>query len=105
MDHVRRFGLRLGEIKAVGPRRAFALGLSVARVFVAERLALVGDSAHVIHPIAGQGLNMGLKDVAALAEGVVDAARPGMDLGGADVLKLKKRWIRFYALAFGTTTS
>ncbi len=79
----RRFGLQLGEIEAVGPRRAFPLGFAVARSFVAERIALVGDAAHVIHPIAGQGLNMGLKDVAALAEVIVDAARLGLDPGGA----------------------
>src|SRR5215470_3377130 len=74
-----RFGLHLGEIEAVGPRQAFPLGLAVARTFVTERIALVGDAAHVIHPIAGQGLNMGLKDVAALAEVIVDAARLGID--------------------------
>src|SRR5262249_5448431 len=62
----RRFGFELGDIEAVGPRRAYRLGLWIARSFVAERVALVGDAAHVIHPIAGQGLNMGLKDVAAL---------------------------------------
>src|SRR5262249_40375335 len=61
----KRFGLRLGDIAIVGPRRAYPLGLWVARSFIADRLALVGDAAHVIHPIAGQGLNMGLRDVAA----------------------------------------
>src|SRR5690349_1940702 len=76
-----RFGLHLGEIKALDKPRAFPLGYFVARSFIAERLALIGDAAHVIHPIAGQGLNMGLKDVAALAEVVVDAARLGMDPG------------------------
>ena len=81
-----RFGLQLGEIKALDKPRAFPLGYFVARSFIAERLALVGDAAHVIHPIAGQGLNMGLKDVAALAEVVVDAARLGMDPGQASVL-------------------
>src|SRR6202171_3752147 len=79
-----RFGLHLGEIKALDRPRAFPLGYFVARSFIGERLALVGDAAHVIHPIAGQGLNMGLKDVAALAEVIVDAARLGMDLGQAD---------------------
>jgi 2-octaprenyl-6-methoxyphenol hydroxylase len=69
-----RFGLHLGEIKALDKPRAFPLGYFVARSFIGERLALVGDAAHLIHPIAGQGLNMGLKDVAALAEVVVDAA-------------------------------
>src|ERR1700681_2229676 len=73
-----RFGLHLGEVKAFDRPRAFPLGYFVARSFVGERLALVGDAAHVIHPIAGQGLNMGLKDVAALAEVIVDAARLGM---------------------------
>ena len=77
----------------------------MARSFVAERLALVGDSAHVIHPIAGQGLNMGLKDVAALAEVVVDAARLGMDLGGADVLERYQRWRRFDTMAMGVATN
>ena len=78
-----RFGLHLGEIGSIGPRRAYPLGLFIARSFVAERLALIGDAAHVIHPIAGQGLNMGLRDVAALAEAIVDAARLGLDIGGA----------------------
>src|SRR5204862_6776071 len=82
-----RFGLHLGEVKVLDKPRAFPLGYFVARSFIGERLALVGDAAHVIHPIAGQGLNMGLKDVAALAEVVVDAARLGMDLGQADVLE------------------
>jgi 2-octaprenyl-6-methoxyphenol hydroxylase len=100
-----RFGLHLGEIKALDKPRAFPLSYFVARSFVAERLALVGDSAHVIHPIAGQGLNMGLKDVAALAEVVVDAARLGMDLGGADVLERYQRWRRFDTMAMGVATN
>src|SRR5262249_19812805 len=73
----KRFGLQLGDIVVAGPRRAFPLGFSIARAFIADRVALVGDAAHMIHPIAGQGLNMGLRDVAALAEAVVDAARLG----------------------------
>jgi 2-octaprenyl-6-methoxyphenol hydroxylase len=100
----RRFGLKLGEIKAVGPRRAFPLGLSVARSFVGERVALVGDAAHVIHPIAGQGLNLGLRDVAALAEAIADAARLGLDIGGADVLDRYQRWRRFDTLTMGVAT-
>ncbi len=100
----KRFGLRLGEIEAVGPRRAFPLGLSVARAFVAERIALVGDAAHVIHPIAGQGLNMGLKDVAALAETIVDAARLGLDPGSPVTLDRYQRWRRFDTMAMGVAT-
>lgn len=101
----RRFGLHLGEIKALDKPRAFPLGYFVARSFIAERLALVGDAAHVIHPIAGQGLNMGLKDVAALAEVVVDAARLGMDPGGAGVLERYQRWRRFDTMAMGVATN
>src|SRR5437764_4162468 len=100
-----RFGLHLGEIKALDRPRAFPLGYFVARSFIGERLALVGDAAHVIHPIAGQGLNMGLKDVAALAEVVVDAARLCMDLGGADVLERYQRWRRFDTMAMGVATN
>jgi len=100
----RRFGLHLGEIAAVGPRRAYPIGLWVARDFIAPRLALVGDAAHVIHPIAGQGLNMGLKDVAALAETVVDAARLGLDPGSAAVLERYQRWRRFDTMAMGVAT-
>lgn len=100
-----RFGLHLGEIAALDKPRAFPLGYFVARSFIAERMALVGDAAHVIHPIAGQGLNMGLKDVAALAEVVVDAARLGMDLGQADVLDRYQRWRRFDTMAMGLATN
>jgi 2-octaprenyl-6-methoxyphenol hydroxylase len=98
----RRFGLHLGEISAVGARLAFPLGFAVARTFVAERIALVGDAAHVIHPVAGQGLNMGLKDVAALAEVIVDAARLGID--PATVLERYQRWRRFDTMAMGVAT-
>jgi 2-octaprenyl-6-methoxyphenol hydroxylase len=100
----KRFGLKLGEIAAVGPRHAHPLGLSVARSFIGERLALVGDAAHVIHPIAGQGLNLGLRDVAALAEAVADAARLGLDVGGPDVLERYQRWRRFDTAAMGAAT-
>ncbi|HET7848607.1 MAG TPA: ubiquinone biosynthesis hydroxylase [Pseudolabrys sp.] len=100
----KRFGLHLGDIEVVGPRRAFPLGLFTARSFIAERLALVGDAAHIIHPIAGQGLNMGLRDVAALAEVVADAARLGLDPGGADVLERYQRWRRFDTMTMGIAT-
>jgi 2-octaprenyl-6-methoxyphenol hydroxylase len=101
----RRFGLHLGEVKALDKPRAFPLGYFVARSFIGERLALVGDAAHVIHPIAGQGLNMGLKDVAALAEVIVDAARLGIDPGQADVLERYQRWRRFDTMAMGFATN
>jgi 2-octaprenyl-6-methoxyphenol hydroxylase len=100
----RRFGLHLGEIEVVGPRRAYPLGLMVARSFIAERIALVGDAAHVIHPIAGQGLNMGLRDVAALAEAIVDAARLGFDVGSGSVLDRYQRWRRFDTMTMGVAT-
>jgi 2-octaprenyl-6-methoxyphenol hydroxylase len=101
----KRFGLHLGEVRALDKPRAFPLGYFVARSFIAERLALVGDAAHVIHPIAGQGLNMGLKDIAALAEVVVDAARLGIDPGQADVLERYQRWRRFDTMAMGLATN
>ncbi len=101
----RRFGLHLGEVKALDKPRAFPLSYFVARAFIGERLALVGDAAHVIHPIAGQGLNMGLRDVAALAEVVVDAARLGRDIGQFDVLERYQRWRRFDTMAMGFATN
>jgi 2-octaprenyl-6-methoxyphenol hydroxylase len=100
----KRFGLHLGELTVTGPRRAFPLGLHTARAFIAERIALVGDAAHIIHPIAGQGLNMGLRDVAALAEAVADAARLGLDIGGTQVLERYQRWRRFDTAMMGVAT-
>ncbi len=99
-----RFGHRLGEIRLLDRPAAYPLGLKVARDFVAPRLALVGDAAHVIHPIAGQGINMGFRDVAALAECLADAARLGMDHGAADVLARYQRWRRFDTAVMGVTT-
>ncbi|WP_282568319.1 ubiquinone biosynthesis hydroxylase [Bosea sp. 117] len=100
----RRFGLFLGAIEVLDQPRAYPLGLQVARRFVADRLALVADAAHIIHPIAGQGINMGFRDVAALAEAVTDAARLGLDIGGPDVLERYQRWRRFDTLAMGVAT-
>jgi 2-octaprenyl-6-methoxyphenol hydroxylase len=99
-----RFKLHLGDIAAPGARQTHPLGYFVARSFIADRVALVGDAAHVIHPIAGQGLNMGLKDVAALAEVIVDAARLGLDPGAATVLERYQRWRRFDTVAMGIAT-
>ena len=86
-----RFGLKLGEIRVEDKPRAWPLGLTLARAFVAPRFALVGDAAHGIHPIAGQGLNLGFKDAAALAETIVEADRLGQDIGALDVLERYER--------------
>lgn len=103
-DLERRFGHKLGSVRAVGPRRAFPLGLTLARAFVAPRFALAGDAAHGIHPISGQGLNLGYKDVAALAETIVEADRLGLDIGSLNVLERYQAWRRFDTLRMGITT-
>jgi 2-octaprenyl-6-methoxyphenol hydroxylase len=100
----RRFGDTLGALKATGPRWSYPLSLLLAERYVDHRLALVGDAAHGIHPIAGQGLNLGLRDVAALAEILVDASRLGLDLGDANVLSRYPQWRRFDALALVAVT-
>ena len=99
-----RFGDFLGDIRLAGARFTYPLTLSVADRFVADRLALVGDAAHAVHPIAGQGLNAGLKDVAALAEVLVDARRRGEDIGRADVLQRYERWRRFDTMTLAVAT-
>ncbi|MCB4767203.1 ubiquinone biosynthesis hydroxylase [Ancylobacter sp. Lp-2] len=99
-----RFGLELGALEILDTPKAFPLGFQIARRFVADRLALVGDAAHTIHPIAGQGINLGLRDVAALAEAVTDAARLGLDIGGPDVLERYQRWRRFDTVSMGVAT-
>jgi 2-octaprenyl-6-methoxyphenol hydroxylase len=99
-----RFGAFLGDISLAGERSAWPLSLSVAHEFVAPRLALVGDAAHVVHPSAGQGLNSGLKDVAALAETLVEAARLGEDIGAPDVLRRYQSWRRFDVTALAMAT-
>lgn len=90
-----RFGDFLGEITLLGQRGAFPLRLSLAQSFVGPRMALAGDAAHGMHPIAGQGLNAGLRDISALAEVLVDARRRGEDIGAAQVLERYQRWRRF----------
>lgn len=100
----RRFGHKLGKLKVVGGKRAFPLGLTLARAFVAPRFALAGDAAHGIHPISGQGLNIGFKDVAALAETVVEADRLGLDIGSLDTLVRYQAWRRFDTFRMGVTT-
>ncbi len=90
----RRFGHWLGAVRIHGKRWSYPLGLMHAGRYIDRRLALIGDSAHLIHPIAGQGLNLGLRDVAALAETIVDARRLGLDIGRSDVLERYQRWRR-----------
>jgi 2-octaprenyl-6-methoxyphenol hydroxylase len=90
-----RFGDFLGQIALAGARFTYPLNLTVAKEFIAPRVALIGDAAHGVHPIAGQGLNLGLRDVAALAEVLTDAARLGLDVGAADVLARYQEWRRF----------
>ncbi len=99
-----RFGDHLGPLEVVGGRWSYPLALYLAERYVDRRLALIGDAAHVIHPIAGQGLNLGLRDVAALAEVVVDAARLGLDLGAPAALERYPRWRRFDSLALAAAT-
>ena len=91
----RRFGDFLGALEVDGPRWSYDLGLMHAERYTASRLALAGDAAHVIHPIAGQGLNLGWRDVAVLAEIMVDAQRLGLDLGSGALLARYERWRRF----------
>ena len=91
----RRFGDFLGALSLVGPRWSHHLGLQFAETAIASRLALVGDADHSFHPIAGQGLNMGFRDAAALAEVLIDARRLGLDIGTTGVLERYRRWRRF----------
>lgn len=97
----RRFGAHLGTIKSEGPRWSYPLRFHLARGWVKPRFAIAGDAAHGIHPIAGQGLNLGLKDAAALSDVIGDAARLGRDIGGLDVLTRYERWRRFDSFVMG----
>ncbi len=99
----RRFGDFLGETQVIGPRWTYPISLALAHDYVKPRLALVGDAAHGVHPIAGQGLNLGFKDSAALAEVLGEAAKRGEDIGDLNVLRRYERWRRFdnTAMALG----
>ncbi len=99
-----RFGRGLGRITAEGRRWSYPLGVVMADRYVAPRLALAGEAAHGIHPIAGQGLNMGLRDVAALAECLADTARLGLDIGSSQALARYERWRRFDNLSLLAVT-
>ena len=96
-----RFTLKLGEIEVASKPRAFPLAYRIARRFVAERFALIGDAAHLVHPLAGQGLNLGLRDVAALAQRIVEQMRLGLDPGANQVLEDFERARRFDVAASG----
>lgn len=97
-------GSTLGAVTLEDKLADYPLRLQIARDFVAQRLALVGDAAHVVHPIAGQGLNLGLKDVAALAEVVVEAIRLGLDHGAPDVLRRYQAWRRIDTTSMAIAT-
>ncbi len=99
-----RFGDFLGDIALRGKRYTYPLGLSLANSFVAERVALIGDAAHGLHPIAGQGLNAGLRDVGALAQVISDATQRGEDFAAADVLARYQQWRRFDTTTLALTT-
>ncbi|MBK3423958.1 FAD-dependent monooxygenase, partial [Methylobacterium ajmalii] len=104
MEVERRFGLALGRIALESPLKAYPLAFGIARRFGARRLLLLGDAAHVIHPIAGQGLNLGLRSAAALAESLADTMRLGLDPGGPEALEAYERSRRFDTLAMGAAT-
>jgi 2-octaprenyl-6-methoxyphenol hydroxylase len=93
----RRVAGRLGHLELDGPRGSFPLSSQLARSYVSDRIALVGDAAHAVHPIAGQGLNLAMRDVAALAEKVADGMRVGLDCGDATILEAYELWRRFDA--------
>ena len=93
-EFARRFGDHLGAVETIGPRWWFPLGLVHAERYTETRLVLVGDAAHGIHPIAGQGYNLGVRDIAALVEVLIEAKRLGLDLGADDTLERYARWRR-----------
>ncbi len=99
-----RFGDYLGALEVAGPRFSYPLALTHSNRYAGERLALAGDAAHAIHPLAGQGFNLGVRDVAVLAELIVDRARLGLDIGAPDVLAHYQRWRRFDTMSLIAVT-
>ncbi|HEV7995451.1 MAG TPA: UbiH/UbiF/VisC/COQ6 family ubiquinone biosynthesis hydroxylase [Stellaceae bacterium] len=99
-----RFGDFLGAVEPVGPRWSYPVGLMLAERYVDRRLALIGEAAHVIHPIAGQGLNLGIRDVAALAEIVIDQRRLGLDIGDDAPLRRYQQWRRLDTMMLAAVT-
>ena len=99
-----RFGDFLGDLGLAGRVWSYPLSLSMARDLVAQRIVLVGDAAHAIHPIAGQGLNLGLRDAAVLVEVMADARYLGLDIGDQATLHRYSRWRRFDALTMAAVT-
>jgi 2-octaprenyl-6-methoxyphenol hydroxylase len=99
-----RFGDFLGAVEQIAPRWSYPVGLMLAERYVDRRLALVGEAAHVVHPIAGQGLNLGMRDVAALAELIIDARRLGLDIGDEELLRRYQQWRRVDAILLATVT-
>ncbi len=105
MDVLRpRFGDFLGDIRLRGKRFSYPLGLTIANSFVGDRLALIGDAAHGLHPLAGQGLNAGLRDVGALAQVLSEARQRGEDIAAADVLTRYQQWRRFDTATLAVAT-
>jgi 2-octaprenyl-6-methoxyphenol hydroxylase len=99
-----RSGTVLGDVKALDKPRGFPLSVKIARSFVGERVALIGDAAHTIHPIAGQGVNLGLKDAIALSKILIDTARLGLDIGGLECLERYQSARRPHTVAMATAT-
>lgn len=99
-----RLGNFLGNVNIIGPLWTYPIALSHAQRYVSKRLALVGDAAHAIHPLAGQGFNLGIRDIAILAELIVDRYRLGMDIGAMDLLSRYERWRRFDAVSLIAVT-
>lgn len=98
-----RFRQRLGTLALDGPRASYPLATHLARTYIARRFALMGDAAHVVHPIAGQGLNLALRDVAALTQVLAQTARLGLDMGGGEPLERYERWRRFDSVVSAVT--